>query len=235
MPLVDAPGRLMLPSGAEGSGPGSVQAIASHFGVECSEDEARAIHEAALPQLAETETARALEFSRDEEVAVAGAVDGLNGILVDGRFERIAATRHFFTYAGSGKPPLDQVDATGRNQLLLFGPYISLPPGDWTARCVYGFSEGLVGTPMSIDVVHFLGGFHELARTSFTVTSSGRLDVNVRFLHTEPSALLEVRLFVDRAVFDGTVSFGFVEFRRNKADVNRSAASLMDFDPSALS
>jgi hypothetical protein len=149
---------------------------------------------------------------REETLAVEAAVTGLASLLSDGQRGRVVATRRLFTVTDTGASPVGPIDATGRRRLLVHGPYLSLPPGDWTARCVYGFSAGMVGTQLSTDVSHVLGGPHELARTTFNVTAPGRLDVNIRFVHADPAARLEVRLFCDRTIFDGQVSVGLVEF-----------------------
>lgn len=194
----------------------TVTAIARHFGVECGDSRAAAVAEACSGLLAANPAVRVPDAG--ERVGVEAALAGLDGALSGASVDRIVVTRHFFRADPDGRPSVDALDATGRNRLLVFGPFVALPAGDWTARCAYSFSDGIVGTPMSVDVIHFVGGMRELARTSFVVTSPGRLDVNVRFVHDEPSASIEVRLFCDRAIFDGTISFGFVEFSRNAAE-----------------
>jgi hypothetical protein len=224
--LANAPGRLVIDIEAAANGADTIQTIAAHLGLTCDSSEAAAINAriktAIGSEIAERSrdlTERA-PLSREEELALEGALAGLDRTLIDGSIGKIVATRLLFHIEGSPEPPLGLVDATGRNRLLLYGPFLPLPLGDWTARCVYSFSPGLIGTPMSVDVIHFGGGFHELARSSFTITSGGRFDVNVRFVHTEPSGRLEVRLFNDRAVFDGTLSLGFIEFTKNREELD---------------
>lgn len=205
---------------------GTVSRIARRLALECSPEDAGAIADAISSALVPTAPGAVAPSSidREDQAAVAGAVDSLTTALSDGRYERLVATRRFFTETATGGAPLEPIDATGRNRLLIYGPFISLPAGDWTAHCVYSFSPGLVGTPMTVDVIHFVGGFTELARTSFVVTSAGRFDVDVRFAHTEPSATLEIRLFSEKAIFDGTISLGYVEFRRTLRAGNASAS-----------
>jgi hypothetical protein len=195
---------------------GTVGRIARHLGLDCSPADTSAIADIISSEIGDGTAAASLsEPDREDEAAVAAALDGLSMALSDSRYDRLVATRRFFTETVTGGAPLEPIDATGRNRLLIYGPFLSLPAGDWTARCVYSFSSGLIGTPMTVDVIHFVGGFTELARTSFMVTSAGRFDVDVRFAHTEPSAVLEIRLFSEKAIFDGTISLGYVEFRRS--------------------
>lgn len=219
--LVESNRRLVvLPEHATGRAAETVSRIASHFGLTCNDGIAATIAADCAAAFSPDELTGAVEFDSEldleERRAVHGALDGLNHALVDGSYDKVVAARRFFTADVTGAAPLEPIDATGRNRLLIYGPFLALPAGDWTARCVYSFSEGLVGTPMTVDVIHFSGALVELARTSFAVTAPGRLDVNVRFQHVEPSAVLEVRLFSDRAIFDGTISLGFVEFSRNR-------------------
>jgi hypothetical protein len=197
---------------------GTVGRIARHLGLDCSPQDASAIAEIISSEIAGTTISAVLssDADREDQAAVAGALSGLSMALSDSRYDRLVATRRFFAETVTGSAPLEPIDATGRNRLLIYGPFLCLPVGDWTARCVYSFSPGLIGTPMTVDVVHFVGGFTELARTSFMVTSAGRFDVDVRFTHTEPSAVLEIRLFSEKAIFDGTISLGYVEFRRSE-------------------
>lgn len=163
------------------------------------------------------------EADDGERATLSLGLAGLEDVLVTGRYDRLVAGRQLFKIEATGQPPVEPVDATGRSGLLIYGPHIALPMGDWTARCILSFSRELIGSQFSVDVVYYRGRLHDLARTSFAVTSAGRLDVNVRFLHADPTAQLEVRLFSDRAVFDGSVSLGSVEFRRNIAAPHSAA------------
>lgn len=220
--LARAEGRLVIEAeSVSKDAPATIGRIAAHLGLTCTRGEAAALSSAAAPLLFgrpdDPEFGTRPTWTSEENLIIEGAVNGFRHVLTTGRFDSIVAARHFFRIGGGGEIPLNAIDATGRGRLLIYGPFLSLPPGDWTARCVFSFSSGMIGIPMSVDVIHFVGGFHEMARTSFTVTSAGRLDVNVRFVHAEPAASLEIRLFSDRAVFDGTISLGYVEFNRNTA------------------
>lgn len=219
--FIDGPRTLKVTSRqAIESGAETILLIAGSFGIPCGAAEAAAIAGNAAGAL-QPESPSRVSYGA-EQVAIDAVLDGIEGALLGEAPNRIVVTRHFFT-ADTGGAPLSAVDATGRNRLLFWGPFVPLPSGDWTARCVYSFSAGVVGTPMSIDVIQSVGGLRELARTSFVVTSAGRVDVDLRFLHDEPEAAIEVRLFSDRPIFDGTVSLGFVEFRRNMADVDKAS------------
>lgn len=216
---------LVTQQGVAEDAPGTIGRIARHLELGCSRQDAESIAEAIASDLvvSNSEPSTFSGIDREDQAAVVGAADGLSAALSDGRYERLVTTRRFFTETATGGAPLEPIDATGRNRLLIYGPFVSLPAGDWTARCVYSFSPGLIGTPMTVDVIHFVGGFTELARTSFVVTSAGRFDVDVRFVLTEPSAVLEIRLFSDKAIFDGTISLGYVEFRRTPEAGSSSA------------
>jgi hypothetical protein len=110
-----------------------------------------------------------------------------------------------------GKPIEGPIDATGRPQILFFGPYVHLPSGVWRARTVVAFSEQLVGQSFRIEIVSGREA-STIADRSFPIDAPGRHDLIVDFENDDYSTPLEVRLSSERGVFDGSLSLGYVEF-----------------------
>src|ERR1051325_4978877 len=68
--------------------------------------------------------------------------------------------------AAGPNPPTRPVDVTGRTRFLVYGPFINLPPGPWSADVVLGFSAETSGMAFTIEV--FAGS--QLAHTRVEVT-----------------------------------------------------------------
>ncbi|WP_375460391.1 hypothetical protein [uncultured Enterovirga sp.] len=151
-----------------------------------------------------------------QERAVLEAALGRLGTFGEEDQTRLLLTKDFFNFEGA--PIGDgRIDATGRARLLVQGPHIFLAAGAWKARSVHRFSSDLAGSPFTIDAVSWVGTTpHDLARTTFTVPSSGGVvETLLNFAVTNPQGMIEMRLFADRAVFGGEISLGYVDVTRN--------------------
>src|SRR5439155_8031032 len=71
---------------------------------------------------------------------ITGAVAPYFAHFVGAALEPITWARELFLTDGD-RPATHAVDVTGRARALIYGPYISLPPGHWVAQVVLGFSR----------------------------------------------------------------------------------------------
>lgn len=155
------------------------------------------------------------------------ALQGLDNALAEDGQSRILIGPEFFVVTATGEAPTSTpLDATGRARGLVHGPFICLARGDWIARCVHRYSEDLASASFAIDIVSFANGsIQELARSSFKIpTSSGLVETTLQFRVEAPRTPLEVRLFAERAIFNGDITLGPVIFSRT--DSSRAEAYL---------
>jgi len=103
-------------------------------------------------------------------------------------------------------PAIHAVDVTGRVRALLYGPYISVPPGNWTAEVVLGFSHEATEVNFIIDI---LVAGKQLCATSIQPSREGIYSINLSFVIDEGNAHpLEFRVVNEKPAFDGRVALG---------------------------
>jgi hypothetical protein len=99
------------------------------------------------------------------------------------------------------------VDITGRIRFLVYGPFINLPPGSWSARVVLGFSPEAAGMAYVVEV--FAG-----TRLTHIRVEPGNEDVAEVNLHFSIDAYVDhavqIRIYNERAAFDGRLALGYV-------------------------
>jgi hypothetical protein len=194
---------------------GTIAAIADHFGIPIAKADARGLAERLLSngtQLrASAHQAWRESLDRTQQAILAGAVDPYAPRFRGGELETITWERElFYVDGGSDKrvPASRPVDVTGVPRFLIFGPYISLPPGSWSATVALGFSKEAQEIAYVID---FVAGGATL--TSVRVQPGGRRSVEID-LHFEIDAPLEepivLRIANERAAFDGRLALGNV-------------------------
>lgn len=104
-------------------------------------------------------------------------------------------------------PARGPIDITGRARFLIFGPYINLSPGPWSATVAIGFSAETTGISFVIEIA---------AGTQLTyarVQPAGEqvIETNLNFT-IDPSVdhPVEIRVISERAAFDGRIALGYV-------------------------
>lgn len=166
-------------------------------------------------------------------LAVEGALAGFWAAFNGRPLGSIIATRPLFISETLVPVVSAPIDATGRARCIVFGPYISLPAGNWTLRMVVAFSPELTGTPFTLDVTRAGNtGTKELGRVSFEAIV-GRYVAQITFNHREPSKALEFRLFIDKPTFEGRVSLGYAELQRLQAQVGEDLSGDIDWKSNA--
>jgi hypothetical protein len=135
-------------------------------------------------------------------------VDGALAGYTDGVLKQIVWTRDLFCLAvDSSKAPTEVLDVSGGSRILIYGPYIQLPPGSWTAQITLGFSEEAGEYNFFVDA--YAG--RQLACTSFQPQGGGVYVTNINFFLAESSGPgVEVRVIVASENARGYLAFGHV-------------------------
>jgi hypothetical protein len=119
-------------------------------------------------------------------------------------------------FLGDGhRPAVQPVDVTGRVRALIYGPYIRLPHGNWSAEVVLGFSQAATEVTFVVDV---LSAGAQLCVTSLRPPHEGVYSVNLGFVINEQSDHpVEFRVVNERAAFDGRVALSHVRLSRQQS------------------
>ncbi len=129
-----------------------------------------------------------------------------------GDLESLAWERElFFIYedppAELPVPATRPVDITGRARVLVYGPGISLPPGNWSVNIVLGFSAETVGMSFTVEV--YAG--RQLSVTQLRPVAAQVLEANLNFtIENTVEHRLEIRVLSERPAFDGRLALGQV-------------------------
>jgi hypothetical protein len=210
------PGALTLHADrARGDPAAAVSAIAAHFGMAVEPDAVASIVSelAALgtwaPPPGEDEPAARLPAATRKMFD--GALLGYRNLFLDGGLDQAIWTRDLFHLAvDPGGSPTELIDVAGGGRVLIYGPYIHLPRGSWTARVVVGFSQEAAGHTYLIDV--FADG--QLASTTFQPDGAGVYNADLTFSLGDPSGKgVEVRVMVVSDNARGQIAFGHAVLR----------------------
>jgi hypothetical protein len=210
MSCVSLPGALVLNASRDWQRPAiTAEMIARHFGLD--------IDRAAIGNVVEEVAGSGLgpeteppEWGFDPRAtAVAEIVGGAITPYVDhflgAPFAPITWAREL-VMADGHIPAAHAVDVTGRVRALLYGPYISIPPGNWTAEVVLGFSHEATDVNFVVDI---LAAGKQLCATSIQPAHEGIYSVNLSFVIDEGNAHpLEFRVVNEKPVFDGRLALG---------------------------
>jgi hypothetical protein len=103
------------------------------------------------------------------------------------------------------------VDLTGRPRIIVYGPFITLPPGGWSADIVLGFSAEAAALSFSVEV--FAGT--QLAQARITVAGEQIIETQLSFtIENSVDQPVQVRIWSERSAFDGRLALGYVAINR---------------------
>jgi hypothetical protein len=210
MACVTLPNVLVLNASRDWQQPSTTaEAIARHFGLK--------LDRTAIMSVVGDVAAAGLGPLKDQPewnadpraVAIAEIADGAVTPYVDhflgARFGPITWAREL-VMADGHIPAAHAVDVTGRARVLLYGPYISVPPGNWNAEVVLGFSYEATDINFVVDI---LVAGRQLCATGIQPAHEGVHSVNLSFAIDEGNAHpLEFRVMNERPAFDGRVALG---------------------------
>jgi hypothetical protein len=209
------PGALVLCAATDGENPtATAAAIAHHFGFHVSDADLPNIlaplsNLGIWPRRQEgvcwwdrlEEPQRVLATETLEPYVVHLAGGGL-GALVWGR------ELFFINEQQSGEqrqPASRPADITGRPRYVVLGPYITLPPGSWSATVDLGFSQAAAEMSYIVDV----HADAQLACVRIEPGAQRFVQASLTFSIAEPK-MIAVGVWNERAAFDGQIALGHV-------------------------
>lgn len=203
------PGALTLRADRVWADPAAaVSAIAAHLEILVEADAGAAIA-AALPAVDAAASSPAAErVSAATRKTIEGALSAYRQGFLGGSPEPIIWTRELFHLAAdAGRSPTEPIDVAGGKRILIYGPYIRLPAGSWSAQVILGFSAEAAPYAFAVDV--FANG--ELASTTFQPEAAGVYTAHLTFLLSAPSDKgVEVRVWVVSDDAQGQLALGQV-------------------------
>lgn len=100
-------------------------------------------------------------------------------------------------------------DATGKPRIMVHGPYITMPKGQWQMTCRLKFTNALCGKKYGLD----WGSIDSFAEFRFSPDKPGLYEVQMDWTWDEPSAC-EMRLLVFEGIFDGDLTLYDLQISR---------------------
>jgi hypothetical protein len=191
----------------------AVAAIADHLNLAIASREIEEIiAEVAAANISATTPAAgdwSAGMAEEEAAVVVGALGPYAKRFSGNPLDEIVWSRDLF-YQEGHRPAERVVDITGPSRYLIYGPFVTLPPGAWSAEILVGFSQEASEINFVVDV--FAGAQLNSARLS--PTGSGVVQVNIGFQIAESNDnLIEIRIMNERAVFDGKLAMVRVGLR----------------------
>ena len=181
--------------------------MARHLGIEIDPGEIERIVAEVTAAGLGPETSDAAQLDEAALALVKGALSAYADHFSGAALDRITWGRELFLIDGQ-QPATGAVDVTGRVRALIYGPYISLPPGNWLAEVVLGFSQEATDVNFVVDV---LSAGSQLSVTSIRPPERGVFPIDLSFtIGEENDRPVEFRVVNERAAFDGRVMLGHV-------------------------
>ncbi len=213
--IANDPNALVLRPAPASEIPAIAAAIAERFDFSIEPDELAAIaDQVAGHSISDEEDNRRWQeqLGERERSIVNGALEPYVAYFAGGGIERLVWEPELFFAATdpAGPVPLPAVgpiDVTGRPRAFIYGPYITLPPGSWSADIVLGFSAETAGTSFFIEVC----AGAQLASTHVQPNGEQVIETSLQFTIDEAASMpVEIRVFNERAAFDGRVILGSI-------------------------
>jgi hypothetical protein len=208
------PGALVLHARQSEANPvGTAQAIARHLGLGVDEAEI-ANSVAALAEVglwpAKEDTAWWDRLEGWQRALVTGAIDPYVARLSGGDLWPITWEKELFFINEEqpqepGQLASRPVDITGRPRFVVHGPYITLPPGSWSATVVLGFSEEAAELSYIVEI----HAERQLAHMRIQPSGQRYVEAILNFSIDAPD-MIAVRVLNERAAFEGRLALGNV-------------------------
>lgn len=124
-------------------------------------------------------------------------------LFIDGVGPSFSWPQESFLLADTpGVPVRDPVDLTGAARCVIYGPYLHVPVGNWTARIALGFDDYVYDQSFSLE----LHGAGLLGRVRANAPDrSGLFATEFGFTVTEPHVPLEVRILTEHGAIEGVI------------------------------
>lgn len=206
--FAELPGALALTADRARGDPGvAIAAIGNHFALPATKARSARSRKTlatsehiggAAPSTGETE-------ARVIDDALAGYADQFGG----GNLGRLVWRRELFVlYADGFQRPTGFVDLSGPPRPLVYGPYIQLAPGQWSARVFLGLSPEAAGNTFLVDA---FADLEQLGHAIVTPVKGGVYAADIEFSLSRPSSKgVEIRTLALSENARGRMAFGHV-------------------------
>jgi hypothetical protein len=149
-------------------------------------------------------------FDASELVLINGALAGYAQYFNGGSLGDLVWVPNLFIVGDTHQRLTGPIDITGRGRCLIYGPYIRLPPGRWTADVAVAFADLGGSKNFTVDVATTVK-LHEI---SINVVDQGGVHTSLAFvLDPANESPLEVRVLINSAAFGGRLALGPVTLR----------------------
>jgi hypothetical protein len=150
-------------------------------------------------------------FSADTQEVVTDVLEPLDEMFTGGELPPVVWPQTVFL---RGDRPDEiatgVVELTGGARCLVYGPYLYLPPGRWSARAIVGFDEATYEQSFVMEV----HGGEVLARIRAQLPAPGLFSAHLEFYSSKPEAPMELRILMENGAIEGAISFLRVELSR---------------------
>ncbi|MGA8757181.1 MAG: hypothetical protein WB611_12805 [Stellaceae bacterium] len=215
--LTRAPGALVISDGNATDSIAVAAAIADHFEVPTSRSEIATIVselcEAGLTPDHDEDSAWWNGLGEREQAIVNGALlPYVSHLVTNAELEPFVWEPELFYIfedppTSSLIPAIRPVDITGRARVLVYGPFINLPPGSWSANVILGFSAEAAGMSFTVEV--FAG--RQLSHTYVEPADGQIIEANLHFvIDNSVDQPVQIRVVSGRPAFDGRLALGYV-------------------------
>ena len=215
--LTRAPGALVVSSSDAADSIGLAAVIAEHFEVPTSRDQiatiVRELREAGITADHGENDAWWNGLGEREQAIINGALlPYVSHLVPDAELEPLVWEPELFYLseepaAASLVPASRPVDITGRARFLIYGPFINLPPGSWSANIILGFSAEAAGMSFMVEI--FAG--RQLSHTRVEPSAEEIIEANLHFvIDNSVDQPVQIRILTERAAFDGRLALGYV-------------------------
>jgi hypothetical protein len=192
---------------------GAAAAIARHLDIQVNEAEIAGIvgdlaFAGIAPRRSENGPHPNAAFSEAGRKMVDGALAAYAQYFAERSMGPIIWTRDLFILGEDGtRQPTRPLDISGGSRILIYGPYVHLPPGRWSARVLLGFSKESAGYTFFVDV--FAGA--QIGVTRVQPAGTGIFDAEITFSLEGPHDIgIEIRVVLGEMAKAGQMAFGHV-------------------------
>jgi hypothetical protein len=211
-----------------------IQAVLQHYHIRYDPADVRAVL-AALPDAgfkldeAEFRTWEAQLADRDRAI-IDGAVAPYISCFSGRELEQLVWEPDLFYMnedppAPTLKPVTRPIELTGRVRFVVYGPFITIPAGAWTATVVIAFSAEAAEMGFVLEV--FAG--RPLASARIEVTGAQVYETRLPFtIGDDLDHPIQIRICNERAAFDGRLAVGYVALRRDPSLPQQERKRLQD-------
>ena len=93
----------------------------------------------------------------------------------------------------------EPIDLTGPARVIMYGPYLHLPAGQWVARVEFEIDGAISGVEAATDVV----SSGSVVEKTFLMPTKGIFAFEIGFSVSDPRHTVEIRLMTKRSAIEG--------------------------------